>query len=224
VNNNASIAVLRLGGYCALITVVTTFVVHLISIPADTFEQRLLLSQNRTYLIRNLVVIIHCICVVISMATVASARKDSAKIELLTWGSVGFLIFGLLEINRMVLALVYANGLRSAYLNTIDGEQQDYIRFALEVQWPLMSEVIFILFILAFGVGCLLMGFGIYRRGVRMDSILGVLLIIWGLQSLITLGNDYFAWGLGSVISTLSVTFQPGVRLFIAFWLLQKQP
>jgi len=216
--------VVRMGMYCALITVVTTFVVHLVSIPAESFEQRLLLSQNSTYVTRNLIVIVHCICVVISMAALVHVQRDSAKVDFLRWGLVGFLLFAIFEITRMVSALVYANGLRSAYLDTTDPEQQAHIYFALESHWPLVSETLFVLFILAFGIGCLFMGFGIYRKGILKDVFMGILLILWGSISFLTLANDYLVLGLDSPISTLSVTFQPGVRLFIAFWLLQKQP
>lgn len=213
---------LLLGGICALITAATTFVVHLISVPSETFEQRLLLSENNTYIFRNITVIVHCLCVSISMAAIFAARRMRTKSDYLSWGLAVFVLFSFLEISRMLLALIYANGLRSAFLQSNDPQQQELIRFALEVQWPLISSVLFIFFILAFGFGCLFMGIGFYRKDIRMDLILAILFLCWSLQSFVTFANSNLELGLDELISFLSVSFQPATRLFIAFWLFSE--
>lgn len=211
--------VLVIGALCALVTVVTTFVVHLIEIPAATFDERLQLSQNSTYLWRNVTTIVHCICVAISMAAMAHARKGSSNSVLANWGAVAFLIFSLAEIARMMTALVYINGLRAQYLASADAAQQELIKFTLETQWPLIGTILFIIFIIAFGFGCLFMGLGLVDRNSRLNTITGALFIFWAVQSFATIGNSTLGWGLDGIIYWLSITFQPSMRALAAVWL-----
>lgn len=214
--------ILVAGAVCAAVTVVTTFIVHLVQVPAATFEERLQLSSNSTYIWRNITTILHCICVAISMAALAHAGKEKPGGTIKKWGAISFMLFSLMETVRMVSALVYANGLRAQYLASTDPAQQELIRFALETQWPLIAAVLFTLFIIMFGLGCLFMGIGLVERGSKLDMITGSLFIFWGIQSFTTIANEQLGWGLDTIIFWLSITFQPAMRLLVVVWFVNK--
>jgi len=210
------------GSACALFTVITTLIVHLVQFPASTFDERLLLSNDTTYITRNVLTILHCIAVAISMGALAHARRNKAGGSLMTYGAVAFLIFSITEIVRMLLALIFINGLRKQYLSVTDEALRDQIKFVLEFQWPLANTVLFTLFILAFGFGCLFMGLGMIDRSKKFDRIFGLLFVFWSVQSFVVIGNNSLGWNLDTIIFWLSITFQPAMRATAAIWLFKE--
>ena len=59
---------IRFAAICCFASVITTLGIHLFfPDPPESFEERVLLFQNTTYLINRWWVIIHCLLVIISM-------------------------------------------------------------------------------------------------------------------------------------------------------------
>jgi hypothetical protein len=218
---NTSNQFLRFASICCFITVITTLGIHIyFPEPPQDFEQRILLFQNKIYLLNRWWVIFHCLLVIISMWGIAIVKmKQSPGFTGL--GFLFFAVFGIAEITRQMFVLFYLNGLREQYFLATDPAIKEIIKNTL-TNAGLLGAPLFGVFILAFGLGNLCYGLSLYNEK-GFGKILSVLLIIWSIGSFIALGNNF--WQLSWVddfIEKYNYTFQPLMRVLLAIWLWKR--
>lgn len=212
-------AFIRFAAICAFLSALTTFGVHLLPLlhPAPTFEQQLLLTQNKVYIFRLWVVLIHILLVLVSMWGVFAVRcrTEAGWVGL---GLGGFWIFGLAELFRVSLTLNTVNGWRSRYLSETDPTIQEFLRQSL-LSWSQVNDALFFLLVLGFLIGNLFYAIAL-RRGVGLEKWVSILLFIWAGLSLTTLLREFLGqnW-LDFFPEFLSYTFQPFVRIMVGIWL-----
>lgn len=218
---NHSVQFLRFASVCCWITVITTLGIHLYfpDPPAD-FEQRIMLFQDSTYLLNRWWVIVHCLLVIISMWAIAviQIRRSPGYTGL---GFLFFAVFGIAEITRQFYVLFYLNGLREQYHLATDPAIKEIVKNTL-LNAGLLTAPLFALFIFAFGLGNLFYGLSMYAEK-GFTRLLSVLLIIWGIGSLLALGNSI--WEVGPVNDFMhhyNYTYQPLMRALLAIWIWKK--
>jgi hypothetical protein len=218
---NTSNQFLRFASICCFITVITTLGIHIyFPDPPQDFEQRILLFQNKTYLLNRWWVIFHCLLVIISMWGIAIVKmKESPGFTGL--GFLFFAVFGIAEITRQMFVLFYLNGLREQYFLATDPAIKEVLKNTL-TNAGLLGAPLFGVFILAFGLGNLCYGLSLYNEK-GFGKILSVLLIIWALGSFIALGNNFWqlSW-VDSFIEKYNYTYQPLMRVLLAIWLWKR--
>ncbi|MCB0487645.1 MAG: hypothetical protein KDC99_04165 [Cyclobacteriaceae bacterium] len=206
---------LRFAAWSLIVTALTTLVAHLINFSAPDFDSQILLAHNWRYILRNDIIILHCVLVIVSMLGLALIGSNRGWLML---GLLCFLVFGFAEIGRMTLANVIVNGLREQYQISTDQSTQQDIRFVLENVWPLVGTYLFRIFILAFSLGCIFYGVAFWSQGWA-----GKIFIVWGVVNLFAFANEFlgFSW-LSIFIEYFSIIFQPLTRLWIGVWFLKE--
>jgi hypothetical protein len=215
---NDGIGFTRVAAVACLVSVVTTIGIHaFFRFEGLTFEQRLLLYQDNSYLLNRWWVILHCLLVIIAMAgmRIILAKKTKGFSDL---GFIFFVVFGITEIFRQLLVLFYLNGLRRQYLSAVDEASRSLIANHLD-NFGLISLSLFGLFILSFGLGNFFYGMGMIRS-VRFDRIVGYLLLFWSLGTFLALANELneIPW-LSMALPVFNLYYQPFMRLLLAVWL-----
>jgi len=137
------------------------------------------------------------------------------------WIGIGFLcftVFGLAEITRMTATNIIVNGMREAYSKSSDGFTQDAIQHFLEITWPAIGTTLFMIFILAFSLGCIFYGIAFLNH-----RWVGKIFLIWGIVNLFAFANSFLllSW-LDSFMSVFSYTYQPAARLLVGVWFLKE--
>ncbi|MGE0586985.1 MAG: hypothetical protein AB7O48_00310 [Cyclobacteriaceae bacterium] len=208
---------LRFAAWSLIVTALTTLVAHLINFPAPSFESQILLAQNWGYILRNDIIILHCVLVIVSMLGLALFGDNSNKGWLML-GLLCFLVFGFAEIGRMTIANIIVNGLRAQYQIASETSMQQDIQFVLKNVWPLVGMFLFQIFILAFSLGCIFYGVAFWTRGWT-----GIIFMVWGVINLLAFVNEFLglSW-LSGFIEYFSIVFQPLARLWIGVWFLKE--
>jgi len=212
---------LRFASICCSITVITTLGIHLyFKDPPEDFEQRILLFRNRAYLVNRWWVIAHCLLVIVSMWGFALIQFKKAP-GFTGLGFLFFAVFGIAEITRQMYVLYYLNELREQYSLTADLVVKQGLKQSI-TSAGLLAAPLFGVFIFSFGLGNLCYGLSLFdQRG--FDRLLSLLLIIWSLGNFLALANSFLESAvLGSFIEKYSFTYQPLIRLLIAWWLWKK--
>jgi hypothetical protein len=213
--SNASPAFLRFAALCAFISAVTTFGVHLLPLlhPAPTFETQLQLAKNPVYIFRLWVVIIHILLVLGSMWGVAVVKFRTAP-GWIGLGIGGYFIFGLAELFRISIVMNAVNPIRLRYL-----QQPDPALKATLLNWPHLNDALFFLLVIGFLIGNLFYAIA-FRKGVRLERWISLLLFIWSGLSLATLLQEYLyqTW-INFIPEFISYTYQPFVRILFGIWL-----
>ena len=144
-------------------------------------------------------------------------RKSPGWIAL---GFLCFLIFGIAEIVRMTMANTVVSGLREQYYHATSELLRADILFWLQDVWPKIGSVLFLIFIVAFSLGCICYGIPFAHR-----KWVGSVFVIWGIVNLIGFTNIFFEneW-LDRMIDFFSSTYQPLARLFIGLWFWRTIP
>ncbi len=210
---------IRVAAIAALITGLTTIGVHFISFPGETFEERLILSRNNLYLAHRWMIILHCLCVIISMLGIAilKVRENRGFVAL---GFLFYTIFGITEITRMFSVLHYLNPLRIKYMEATDEGVKQILQQSIE-NFNLAGSALFAVFALAFSIGNLC--YGIVFSGSKNNSRwLGIGFLFWAFISFLGITNQFFGqpW-IDTVIEINSKTFQPLFRILLGIWLLK---
>lgn len=212
---------LRFAAVCCFITVITTLGIHLyFPDPPSDFEQRILLYQDTTYLLNRWWVIVHCLLVIISMWGMALAlfRRSPGFTGL---GFLFFAVFGIAEIARQLFVLFYLNELREQYHVATDTAIRDGLKNTLNSA-GLLTTPLFGLFILSFGLANLFYGLSMNEKK-GLTKVLSVLLIVWGISTLISFGNSFWSNpAISTFMDHFGYTFQPLMRLLLGIWLWKK--
>jgi hypothetical protein len=215
---------LRFAAACALLSALTTLIVHLVPAlwaDANTFEKQLQLRGNVYYLARLWVVIIHCSLVVISMYAIALLRFRNTP-ALAGLGFLGFVVFGFTELLRTALAIFALNrDWRAGFALAPDEATRSWFRAAIEA-YSGVNNALFFLFYVAFLLGILCYGLSLATTE-GSDRLVGLLFLLWtalnipalidsitGVESI----SRWFDW--------VGPYFQPFARIAIGLWLWQK--
>ncbi len=212
------VTMVKVGAMACWLSAITTVGIHaFFHYEAATFEERLMLYQNTTYLVNRWWVMAHCLLVIIGMWAflLAQWRKAGATAGL---GFVFFVIFGVTEIFRQLMVLFYLNGMRQQYLLTEQAETKAFLAQQLDL-FGLMSYPLFGLFILAFALGNFFYGLSL-RHEKSFGKILSVLLLLWAAGSFAAFGNEFWeiSW-LSDFLPHYNLWYQPLMRVLLGLWL-----
>lgn len=212
---------IRFASVCCFLTVITTLGIHaFFPDPPVSFEERILLFRDPTYLVNRWWVITHCLLVIIAMWGFALLQFKKTP----GFAGLGFLffsVFGIAEITRQMIALLYINGLREQYFSATDAALKEGLKLTLSSA-GLLTAPLFGVFILMFGLGSFCYGFSLIRTK-GYDKLLSLMFLISGLTSFVALGNDFWKLSLvENILSKYNSTFTPLLRTVIAIWLWKK--
>lgn len=212
---------IKFASICCFLTVVTTLGIHLFfPAPPASFEERILLFKDKTYIINRWWVIIHCLLVIISMWGFGMLQiSKSPGFSIL--GFLFFSVFAIAEITRQMFVLFYLNELRQQYLVLTDPVVKESLKFTIS-NAALFTAPLFGLFILTFGLGNLCYGLSLSGES-GFNKLLSIMFIIWSIGCFLTLGNSFWKQSsVDSFIEKYSYTYQPLVRAIIGLWLWKK--
>jgi hypothetical protein len=209
---------IRFTSVCCFITVITTLGIHAwFPDPPAGFEERILLFRSKIYLLNRWWVIAHCLLVITAMWGFAILQLKKTP----GWTGLGllfFCVFGIAEITRQMMVLLYANALREQYYMATDEVTRNGLKIVLSTAGQLTAPL-FGVFILMFGLGNLCYGFSlIHSKG--LSKLLSILLIISAIANFVILGNSF--WKVPAIDETIekySYTFTPFLRAITGFWL-----
>jgi hypothetical protein len=218
---NVSPQFLRFASVCCFITVITTLGIHLyFTDPPASFEQRILLFRNKTYLINRWWVIAHCLLVIVSMWGFALIQIKKAP-GFIGIGFVFFVVFSIAEITRQMYVLFYLNELKEQYSLVTDPVLKGGLKQTITTA-GLLAAPLFGIFIFTFGLGNLCYGISLFNEK-GFDKILSVLLMLWAAGNFLALGNSFWQLStLNAFIEKYSFTYQPLMRALLALWIWKK--
>jgi hypothetical protein len=217
----ASPAFVRAASICAILTALTTVVVHWLPdlwSNAATFDSRVQLRHNAIYMGRFWIVLIHCALVVISMAAVPCLLNGVPRL-IGMFGLGSYVMFAFVEMLRTSLSIFAVNRAWRGGYETIDDDlQKRTFRAALD-SFGGVNDALFFLFFLAFTAGLFCYGFALLSQN-GMDQRVGILFLLWGVLNLPSLigtivGNE----ALSRSFDWVGRYFQPAARLLIGVWL-----
>ncbi len=219
-NGTSEVKYLLFSALCALITVLTTLVIHHIQIPAGNFEDNLLLYENTSYVFLKWIVMLHCLMVLFSMLGVALIIVRNSR-ALAVLGILFFSLFVFSEWERTLTDLWFIKGLNANYLISTDENIKQWLR--LEIQHTQMaSNVQFLLFTIGFTLGNACHGLALVAKK-GWDSYVGIGLLLWSFCTACAFIYDFLpVYWMEPIISGCNQYYQPMIRLVIAFWLLKK--
>ena len=211
----------RFGAVCALLTALTTLVVHVMPnlwSNATSFEQQADLRLNSLYLTNRWVVLFHCALVVVSMFALGLPAVRRAPVAVF-FGFLAFVCFAFTEILRTAISIFAINrNWRAVYASAVDAATRERFRAFIE-SYSGINDSLFFVFYTAFIVGLVCYGIAFLRPNGRMSQ-LGILFILWALLSLpggidAVIGTEllgrYFEW--------VGPAFLPVARAWIGVWL-----
>jgi len=211
----------RFGAVCAVLTALTTLVVHIVPnlwADATTFEQQVELRLDSIYLAQRWTILVHCALVIISMFVLGAAKLRSAP-ALVSFGFLGYLCFGFTEIVRTSISIFAVNRTwRAGHAAAADDATREHFR-SLITAYGGINDALFFIFYTAFLIGLVCYGLAFLRSEGR-KSHLGLLFLTWsflsvpgfidGIAGTESLGR-YFEW--------VGPYFLPLARLYIGVWL-----
>jgi hypothetical protein len=136
-------------------------------------------------------------------------------------GFLFFCVFGIAEITRQMIALLYINRLRAQYVASSDPTTLAEIRTSLSSA-GLLTAPLFGVFILTFGLGSLCYGLSL-TKSTGFTKLISIMFFISGIASFVLLGNDFWENApLGNFMSKYNATFTPLLRTLLGVWLWRK--
>jgi hypothetical protein len=214
-------AFIKVASICAIVTALTTIVIHWLPdlwSNATTFELRIQLRHNSIYLGRLWIVLIHCVLVVISMAAIPCLLNGKARL-IAIFGFAWYVMFAFVEILRTSLSIFAVNrAWRGGYETSSDYVRRQTFRDALDT-FAGVNDTLFFLFFTAFTVGLFSYGLALLLKS-GIDQGIGLLFLLWGILNLPNLvgaivGNE----ALGMGFEWVGRYFQPAARFLLGLWL-----
>lgn len=211
---------IRIAGIAALITSLTTVGVHYVEFQGATFEDRLQLASNGYYIAHRWMIILHCLCVIISMLGLALLRIRDNR-GFIRLGFLGYSVFGIAEIIRMFLVLRYLLPLRLQYLEASDESLKVMLQQSID-QFSLTGNALFSVFILMFAIGNLCYGV-VYSKDKNFARWIGYGFLFWAFTGFLGMSNEFLqqSW-IDSFMDINARTFQPLFRVVIGVFLLKQ--
>jgi len=220
--NNQSKNFLWVAIVCCMLSVGTTLGIHssLFDLGELSFDERLRLFENPTYIANRFWVIAHCLFVLIAMLGFLLIQyRNSFGFTIA--GFVFFAVFSFTEIFRQMFVFFYLNNLRRSYLETSDVAVQEILRINMD-HAGLIGYALFGLFIVAFALGNICYGISLLNNN-KLERVLAYLLLIWGIGNLIAFGNEFWqSESIASFTVYFSIIYQPIMRLLIGLWMIYK--
>ena len=207
---------------CCFLSVITTLGIHsnLFDLGELSFDERIKLYENTTYITNRFWVITHCLFVLIAMLGFLLIQvKKSPGFTIL--GFVFFTVFSFTEIFRQMFVFFYLNNLRRSYIETSNSEIRDMIQINMD-HAGLIGYALFGLFIVAFALGTICYGISLLGSN-KIDRILAYLLLIWGFGNLVAFGNEF--WNseiIERFVKYFSIIYQPIMRVLLGLWMLHQ--
>ena len=210
-----------LAAIAALLTAGTNLYIHLTDFPAQTFEERILLFRNKSYIANRFIIIIHCILVIIStwgMGLLLSRRAKGVS----QLGILSFTVFGLTEISRMVFSLNYVNGLREKYFIETNPQAKQFLEYSLN-NAGLVNDIFFRIFIIAFALGLLFYGIALLNRDIKPDIIFGIAFLVLCGITFLAFANEFAENNtISKLVYWVSITLQPLLRVWMGVWVFKN--
>lgn len=210
----------RFGAVCAILTALTTLVVHIVPnlwTDATTFEQQVALRLNPIYLAQRWTILVHCALVIMSMFVLGAAKLRNAP-ALVSFGFLGYLCFGFTEILRTAISIFAVNRTwRAGYAAAADDATREQFR-SLITAYGGINQALFFIFYTAFLVGVVCYGLAFLRNEGR-KSHLGLLFLAWSLLSLPGFIDAITGTELGRYFEWVGPYFLPLARLYVGVWL-----
>lgn len=210
----------RFGATCAVLTALTTLVVHVVPhlwADATTFEQQVELRLDRIYLAQRWTILLHCALVILSMFVLGGAKLRSAPV-LVSFGFLGYLCFGFTEILRTSISIFAVNRTwRVGYAAAADDATREQFR-ALITAYGGINQALFFIFYTAFLIGLICYGLA-FLRSEGGKSHLGLLFMAWSLLSVPGFLDATTGTELGRYFEWVGPYFLPLARLYIGVWL-----
>jgi hypothetical protein len=207
---------------CCLLSVITTIGIHsnLFDLGELSFDERIRLFENSTYIANKFWVIAHCLLVLIAMLGFLLIQyKKSPGFTIA--GFVFFTVFSFTEIFRQMLVFFYLNNLRRSYIETNDPAVQELIKINID-HTGLIGYALFGLFIMSFAMGNICYGISLLGSS-KVDRVLAYLLLIWGFGNLTAFGNEFWnSESVGQFVEYFSVIYQPIMRALVGLWMIHK--
>lgn len=208
---------LRFAAVCAVLSAVTTLIVHLYFTPPESFEERILLFKNKQYIFRNWSVVFHCVFVIVSMYAVFLLRRIQSP----GWMGTGFIffcIFALTEIARMFTALFYTNQLRQKYFTATEETVKVLTKNSID-NVAFLNDVLFSVFIMAFWLGLIMYSIGLYKS-TGFTKILALVFIVWALVHSVAIISIFYPqqW-IEKFMEIFSPVYQPMARVAAGIWI-----
>ena len=208
---------LRFAAICALLSAVTTLIVHLYFTPPESFEERILLFKNKQYIFRNWAVVFHCVFVIVSMYALFLLRKKESP----GWMGTGFIffcIFSVTEIARMFTALFYTNPLREKYFTVTDEAVKSLTKNSID-NTAFLNGTLFSVFIMAFWLGLIMYSAGLFKS-TGFTKILAVVFSVWAFFHTLAIINVFYPqqW-IEKFMEIFSPLYQPLARIVIGVWI-----
>ncbi|HEV2840951.1 MAG TPA: hypothetical protein VGW39_06480 [Chthoniobacterales bacterium] len=211
----------RFGAVCAMLTALTTLVVHIVPnlwADATTFDQQVELRLDPIYMAQRWTVLVHCTLVILSMFALGAAKLRSAPV-LVSFGFLGYLCFGFTEIVRTSISIFAVNRTwRAGYAAAADDATREQFR-SLITAYGGINDALFFIFYTGFMLGLVCYGLA-FLRTEGGKSQLGLLFLVWaaldvpGFIATVT-GTEsmgrYFEW--------VGPYFLPLARLYVGVWL-----
>lgn len=211
----------RFGAVCAMLTALTTLVVHIVPklwADATTFEQQVELRLDSIYLAQRWTILVHCALVILSMFALGAAKLRNAP-ALVSFGFLGYLCFGFTEIVRTSISIFAVNRTwRAGYAAAADDATREHFR-SLITAYGGINQALFFIFYTAFLIGLVCYGLA-FLRSEGGKSQLGLLFLVWSLLSVPAFVDaitgteslaQHFEW--------VGPYFLPLARLYIGVWL-----
>ena len=218
---NLSPRFFRIGAVCAVLTALTTLVVHIVPnlwAEATTFEQQVELRLNPIYLAQRWTILVHCALVIVSMFVLGAAKLRSAPL-LVSFGFLGYLCFGFTEILRTSISIFAVNRTwRAGYATAVDDATREHFR-SLITAYGGINEALFFIFYTGFAIGLVCYGLAFLRSEGR-KSHLGPLFLVWVLLDVPGFIDTVSgAESLGRNFEWVGPYFLPLARLYVGVWL-----
>lgn len=211
----------RFGAACAVLTALSTLVVHIVPnlwADATTFEQQVALRLNPIYMAQRWTILVHCALVIISMFILGAAKWRNAP-ALVSFGFLGYLFFSFTELLRTSISIFAVNRTwRAGYAAATDDAMRERFQ-ALLAAYGGINQAFFFIFYTGFFIGLICYGLAFLRTEGR-KSQLGILFLVWALLDVpgfidTVAGTQRF----GPYFEWVGPYFLPLARLYVGVWL-----
>ena len=211
----------RFGAVCAVVTALTTLVVHIVPnlwADATTFEQQVALRLDPIYLAQRWTILLHCALVILSMFALGAAKLRTAP-ALVSFGFLGYLCFGFTEIVRTSISIFAVNRTwRAGYAAATDDGTRERFQ-SLIAAYGGINNALFFVFYTSFLIGLVCYGLAFLRSEGRKSN-LGLLFAAWSLLSVPAFIDAITGTeSLGRNFEWVGPYFLPLARLYVGVWL-----
>ena len=197
----------QFAAFCALITALTTIVVH--AVPESNYEsftERVELRNNWIYITRFWLVLLHCAFVVVSMYAVGIRRLRQAPV-LIPLGFLSFVVFAFTEWLRTTLAIFALNRTwRNVYAAATEETAKQFMEAYINA-FSGFNDAFFFIFFTCFIAGCACYGFA-YWKSSGSERKIGWLFLVWAFTGVPAWIDEVLQTNLAAYLSWMGWYFQ----------------